>query len=121
MENLLALGFINVGKFKLLNEVLDFERVNTDHNPHNIVWVITTDNEILYVGETQDDMNTVVKDLERGNKNRKTRDRIHALIKQYAIKDTVYLLVDVTGKNSKQDLITKFSPVGNLNGNTCKE
>lgn len=116
MKNFLALGFINTGKFKLLNEVLEFERIDVDYNPQNIVWSIVTDSEVLYVGETKDDINTVVKDLESGNKHRETRDRIHTLIKQYVIKDSIYLLVDVTGKNSKQDLIKKLSPVGNLNG-----
>jgi len=116
IESLLELGFIKVGRFMLSNETLDFERVDVNYNPHNIVWVIATNIEVLYVGETNDDMNTVVKDLEYGNKHRATRDRIHSLIEEYATKCEVYLLIDITGNNLKQDLITKFLPVGNLNG-----
>lgn len=116
IESLLELGFMSVGRFMLSNAALDFERVDVDYNPNNIVWVIATNIKVLYVGETNDDMNTVVKDLEYGNKHRATRDRIHSLIEEYATKYEVYLLVDTIGKNSKQDLIKKFSPSGNLNG-----
>jgi hypothetical protein len=116
MDKFLALGFRNVGHFTLNNNELSFERIQEEYNPSNILWVVVTNKHALYVGETVDPMNIVLKDLVRGNENRATRNRIHTLIKEYSQNSVVHFLVDEVSKYSKQDLIEKFSPVGNING-----
>ncbi len=110
----LELGFKEVGHFiKNNDKKLDLVRVNVNYNSSNVVWLVITKNELLYVGETINEINDVVKDLEKGNKNRQTRNKIHLLIGEFILKNEVYLFVDDLGVNSKQDLIKEFAPIGN--------
>lgn len=116
-DKFLALGFREVGHF-VKNNSSNYEliRVHVDYNPSNIVWAVLTDSEVIYVGETIDEINKVIKDLEKGNKNRATRNNIHLLMGEYLNKTNVYLFVDESGVNLKEDLIKNFVPIGNKNG-----
>ena len=114
VDKFLGLGFRNVGHFILSNNELFFERIQQDYDPSNILWVAVTDNEALYVGESIDPMNIVLKDLVKGNENRATRNRIHAMVKNKSRISIVYFLVSKKSGLSKQELIEKFSPVGNI-------
>lgn len=95
---------------------MSFEHIQQDYNPSNILWVVVTDKEALYVGETIDPMNIVLKDLVSGNENRATRNRIHVMVKDQSRISIVYFLIGEKSGFSKQDVIEKFSPVGHING-----
>ncbi|MEJ5106653.1 hypothetical protein [Chryseobacterium sp. MYb328] len=112
-EKFLELGFKEIGEFKSLTLKLDLERIYENYNPSNIVWTVLTDEEILYIGETINSINEVIKDLENGNINRDTRNKIHLLITEHILKNRIYLFVDESGINTKEDLIRQFQPFGN--------
>jgi hypothetical protein len=116
IDKYLKLGFKNLGQFSLNNNELSFKRIYTDYNPSNIIWLVCTDKEAVYVGETIDAMNIVLKDIVNGNRNRATRDKVHSLIKEFSFNDNVYFLVCEASKHSKHSLIELFSPIGNKNG-----
>ena len=116
VDNFLELGFNKVGQFQLHDGVLYFRPINFEYDTSIIVYSVLTDTETLYIGETINMMSGVLKDLTEGNPNRATRDRIHSLIKEYSKNSIVYFVVNEASQNSKQDLIERFSPVGNING-----
>jgi hypothetical protein len=116
IDDFLNLGFSSVGQFSIVKNQLDFERIHVNYNPANIIYAVLTDRQPLYVGETEHEMNIVLKDLINGNTNRATRDRIHLLIKENVNKCNVYFLVDSSGLNSKENLIRQFNSKGNING-----
>lgn len=110
-----ALGFRNVGQFNLSKNEMFFENLRKECLS-NVIYVVVTDKEALYIGETINSIDNVLKDLVNGNKNRDTRNRIHSLVEEYSRKSIVYFLVNEASENSKQDLIKEYSPVGNING-----
>lgn len=110
-----ALGFTNFGQFNLSKSELSFENLRKAY-PSNVIYAVVTDKEALYIGETINSSDYVLKDLVNGNENRDTRNRIHSLVKEYSRNSIVYFLVIEASQNSKQDLIEQFSPVGNING-----
>lgn len=116
IDKFLELGVRNFGQFMIKNEELSFNRINEEYNPNNVIWIVATEKQNLYIGETIDPINIVLKDLVKGNRNRATRDKIHSLIKDYSKKTLVYFLVGEMDKHSKQDLIDSFCPIGNKKG-----
>lgn len=120
INEFLELGFEKIGQFKLRNRNLDFERINVDYNPANILYAVLTETQTLYIGETKDEMNIVLKDLIDGNRNRSTRNRIHLLIKEAVDNAEIHFMVAKSSVNSKKYLIKKFQPIGNKNGKQRK-
>ena len=110
-----ALGFTNFGQFNLSKIGLSFDNLHKEY-PSNVIYAVVTDKEALYIGETINSIDDVLKDLVNGNENRDTRNRIHSLVEEYGRNSIVYFLVNEASQNSKQYLIEQFSPDGNING-----
>ncbi|WP_316849069.1 hypothetical protein [Pedobacter agri] len=117
VDQFLAFGFKNFGQFGFDKTELLFKANQEEYNPSNVIWVLATDKEVLYVGKTIDPITIVLKDMLKANPNRATRYNVHSLLMEHCTKSEVYFLVGDAGVYSKHDLIKQYKPAGNVNGN----
>lgn len=116
IDKFLELGFKNLGQFMTIHGEMHFEKIDKENNQSNVIWAVLTDKEPLYIGKTINHIEDVIEDLLNGNANRATRNKIHELIIDQIVKNKVYLFIDKSDINSKEDLIKEFKPIGNSNG-----
>ena len=116
IDKFLEVGFKNLGQIMTIHGQLHFEKIDTENNHSNVIWAVLTDKETLYIGETKNHIEGVIKDLLNGNANRATRNKTHELIIDQIVKNKIYLLIDKSDFNSKAELIKQFMPIGNSNG-----
>ena len=91
IDKFLELGFKNLGQITTINSQLHFEKIDTENNLSNVIWAVLTDKETLYIGETINHIEDVIKDLLNGNANRATRNKTHELITDQIAKNKIYL------------------------------
>ncbi|RZL68520.1 MAG: hypothetical protein EOO93_03665 [Pedobacter sp.] len=116
VDKFIDLGFKAFGQFQFNKNELSFERLHEEYNPSDVIWIVATEIETLYIGKTIGAINTVLKDMLKANQNRATRNRINTLVEEYTKKNRVCFLVGDANEHSKTDLIKRYKPVGNING-----
>lgn len=116
IDKFLELGFKNIGQFKKMQGELHFEKIHQGNNQSNVIWALLSENETLYIGETINNIEDVIKDLINGNANRATRNKTHELLTEHIVKNKVYLFIDESDLNSKTDLVKQYKPIGNSHG-----